>query len=496
MAQMQMLDLELLINSRYPIIAVTTEEEDRLEAMLRRLAVRLDIPFYVWTPVEGLIRPPFKDLASPHDRQPLQALARVAATREDGLYLFKDLHKFFGDPAVVRRLHDLAPVLGRGRRALVLTAPDLDLPPEIRPLSAMLKLELPAFEELATLVRDKAREFAAGGTIRMSVTAPDLERLARSLLGLTLFEAERAITRVVVEDMALTPSDCDRIIELKKQVIEREGYLEFWPRTVALSAVGGMKALKAWLERRRGAFTEHARDFGLDPPKGLLLLGVQGCGKSLCAKAIAREWEMPLLKLEPGRLYEKYIGESEKRLERALDVAAQLAPVVLWIDELEKGFAAVSQSESDAGLSKRIFGRLLAWLQDRPAPVFVVATCNDVLGLPPELMRKGRFDEIFFVDLPGPEERSSIFAIHLQARRREPAAYDLQRLAAGSQGFSGAEIEQAIVSALYAAFASGSDLTTDLIVHELECTRPLSVVRAEEIASLRFWASSRTVLAN
>jgi len=223
---------------------------------------------------------------------------------------------------------------------------------------------------------------------------------------------------------------------------------------------------------------------------------VQGCGKSLCAKAIAREWELPLLKLEPGRLYEKYIGESEKRLERALDLAARLAPVVLWIDEFEKGFAAVSQSESDAGLSKRIFGRLLAWLQDRPAPVFVVATCNDVLSLPPELMRKGRFDEIFFVDLPGLEDRSSIFAIHIHGRRRDPAAFDLPRLAASSEGFSGAEIEQAIVSALYAAFASGSDLTTDLIVHELECTRPLSVVRAEEIASLRFWASSRTVLAN
>src|SRR5436190_13096162 len=496
MPQMQMLDLELLINSRYPFIAVTTDEEDRLQDMLRRLAVRLAIPFYVWTPVEGLIRPPLKELASPHDRQPLQALAQVAASREDGLYLFKDLHKFLGDPAVVRRLHDLAPVLSRGRRALILTACDLDLPPEIRSLSAMFKLELPSLEELKALVQDRVREFGARGTIRIDVSPADLERLARSLVGLTLFEAERAITRVVVEDMALTRSDCDRIIEIKKQVLEREGYLEFWPRTEGFAAVGGLRGLKKWLERRRRAFTDQARDFGLDPPKGLLLVGVQGCGKSLCAKAIAREWELPLLKLEPGRLYEKYIGESEKRLERALELAARPAPVVLWIDEFEKGFAAVSQSESDAGLSKRIFGRLLAWLQDRPAPVFVVATCNDVLSLPPELMRKGRFDEIFFVDLPGLEDRSSIFAIHIHGRRRDPAAFDLPRLAASSQGFSGAEIEQAIVSALYAAFASGSELTTDLIVHELECTRPLSVVRAEEIASLRFWASSRTVLAN
>ena len=496
MPQMQMLDLELLINSRYPFIAVTTEEEDRLQDMLRRLAVRLGIPFYVWTSVEGLTRPPLKELASQYDRQPVQALARVAAGREDGLYLFKDLHKFLGDPAVVRRLRDLAPVLSRGRRALVLTAPDLDLPPEIRSLSAMFKLELPSLEELTALVQGKAHEFASRGTFRIDLSPPDLERLARSLLGLTLFEAERAITRVVVEDMALTASDCERIIELKKHVIEREGYLEFWPRTEGFAGVGGLQGLKAWLERRRHAFTDHARKFGLDPPKGLLLLGVQGCGKSLCAKAVAKEWGLPLLKLEPGRLYEKFIGESEKRLERALDLASQLAPVVLWIDEFEKGFAAVSQSESDAGLSKRIFGRLLAWLQDRPAPVFVVATCNDVLSLPPELMRKGRFDEIFFVDLPGPEDRSSIFAIHIHGRRRDPAAFDLPRLAASSEGFTGAEIEQAIVSALYAAFACGSDLTTDLVVGELECTRPLSVTRAEEVQSLRAWASTRTVRAN
>jgi hypothetical protein len=310
---MQLRDLELLVASRYPFIAVTTEEEDRLQDMLRRLAVRLGIPFYVWTPVEGLTRPPLKELASPYDRQPLQALAQVAAGREDGIYLFKDLHKFLGDPAVVRRLRDLAPVLNRGRRALVLTASDLDLPPEIRSLSAMFKLELPSLEELKSLVEGKAREFAARGSIRVDLGPPDVERLARSLLGLTLFEAERAITRVVVEDMALTRSNCERIIELKKQVIERGGYLEFWPRTDGFEGVGGLKGLKAWLERRRRAFSDQARSFGLDPPKGLLLLGVQGCGKSLCAKAIAKEWGLPLLKLEPGRLYEKFIGESEKR---------------------------------------------------------------------------------------------------------------------------------------------------------------------------------------
>jgi len=463
--------------------------------MLRRLTIQLNIPLYLWTPVDGLTRPPLKD-GSPEDRQPLQALAQVAAARDDGLYLFKDLHKYLEDPAVLRRLRDLAPALTRGRRALILTAPHLNLPPEIKAIAAPFKLDLPTLDELKILVRNTTRDLIAQRKIKVALAPDDLDRLAESLRGLTLFEAERALTRAIMEDMALTRADLQRIIEIKKEVIEREGLLDVWPRLDDFGAVGGLKNLKAWLERRRRAFTPQAREFGLDPPKGILLLGVQGCGKSLCAKAVAKQWELPLLKLEPGRLYDKFIGESEKNLERALDVAARLAPVVLWIDEIEKGFAAVSQAESDAGLSKRIFGRLLAWLQDRPAPVFVATTCNDILSLPPEMMRKGRFDEIFFVDLPNPEERGEIFAIHLKKRKRDPAAFNLPALGEASDGFSGAEIEQAIVSALYAAFAAGSDLTTDLLLRELKATRPLSVVRAEEVASLRAWASSRTVPAS
>ena len=491
----QLRDLELLIESKYPLIAVETEEEDRLCDLLRRLTIQMNIPLYMWTPVDGLTRPPLKD-GSPDDRQPLQALAQVAAGRGDGIYLFKDLHKYLEDPALLRRVRDLAPALARGRRALILTAPRLNLPPEIKAIAAPFKLDLPTPDELKLLVRTTTRDLVAQRKIKVELTPEDLDRLAVALQGLTLFEAERALTRAIMEDLALTRADLEKVIQIKKEVIEREGLLDFWPRLDDFGTVGGLRNLKAWLERRRRAFTPQARAFGLDPPKGILLLGVQGCGKSLCAKAVAKEWELPLLKMEPGRLYDKFIGESEKNLERALDVAARLAPVVLWIDEIEKGFAAVSQTESDAGLSKRIFGRLLAWLQDRPAPVFVAATCNDILSLPPEMMRKGRFDEIFFVDLPSPQERAEIFAIHLRRRKRDPAAFDLPALAGASEGFSGAEIEQAIVSALYAAFAAGSDLTTDLVLHELRATRPLSVVRAEEVNALRLWAASRTVPAS
>src|SRR5574341_526058 len=268
----QLRDLELLIESKYPVIAVETEEEDRLYDMLRRLTIQINIPLYMWTPVDGLTRPPLRD-GSPESREPLPALGQVAASRGDGIYLFKDLHKYM----------------------------------------------------------------AAKRRIRVELTPEDLRRLAESLRGLTLFEAERALTRAIMEDMALTRADMERIIAVKKEVIEREGLLDFWPRLDDFGTVGGLKNLKAWLERRRRAYTQEARQFGLDPPKGILLLGVQGCGKSLCAKAVAKEWELPLLKMEPGRLYDKFIGESEKNLERALHVAETLAPVVLWIDEIEKG---------------------------------------------------------------------------------------------------------------------------------------------------------------
>ena len=492
----QIRDLELLIESKYPVIAVETEEEDRLYDMLRRLTIHMNIQLYMWTPVDGLTRPPFKDTLAPDDRQPLQALAQVAAGRDDGIYLFKDLHKYLDDPAVLRRVRDLAPALARGRRALILTGPHMNLPAEIRAIAAPFKLDLPTPEELKVLVHTTAKDLVVKRSAKVQLTVDDMERLALALRGLTLFEAERALTRAIMEDMALTRADLERVIQIKKEIIERDCLLDFWPRLDDLAAVGGLKNLKAWLEKRRRAFTPEAQQFGIEPPKGILLLGVQGCGKSLCAKAVAKEWELPLLKMEPGRLYDKFVGESEKNLERALDVAARLAPAVLWIDEIEKGFASVNQSETDAGLSKRIFGRLLAWLQDRPAPVFVAATCNDILSLPPEMMRKGRFDEIFFVDLPNPEERALILTIHLKKRKRDPAAFDLPRLAAACDGFSGAEIEQAIVSALYAAFSAGSDLTTDILLQEMKSTHPLSVVRAEEVSSLREWAASRTVPAS
>jgi SpoVK/Ycf46/Vps4 family AAA+-type ATPase len=488
-------DLELLILSRYPIIAVETQEEERVEGALRTVAVKLQIPLFIWTVTDGLRR---QDSGAPiYDTQrPITALANLASIKSDGVYLFKDLHRHLGEADVVRKLQDLAHLFARARRAIVLSGPRIELPAELEKLAAFFRLQLPTKEELKRLATGVMDDLTRQHRIRVELAAADFDRLVDAMRGMTVFEAERALTRVVLDDLSLTLRDLDSMLELKKSLLARDGILEYFPPDVGLAQVGGLRNLKGWLEKRRKAFTAAASEFGVSPPKGVLLLGVQGAGKTLAAKAIAKEWGLPLLRMEPVRLYDKYVGESEKNIERALQIAERMAPCVLMVDEIEKGFAAVASSEADGGLSRRIFGRLLGWLQERTAPVFVVATCNQIDSLPPELMRKGRFDEIFFLDLPTAEDRREIFAIHLARRKRDPARFDLGALADCSEGFSGAEIEQAVVSALYTAFSGGRELETQTIVEELRGTRPLSVTRAEEVAALRAWARDRTVSAN
>ncbi len=488
-------NLELLITSRYPIIVIETYEEERVEQVLQRVAERLGLPLFVWTVSRGLRRAGASE-GLYDTRDPLKALGNLAAMASDGIYLFEDLHRSLGDPAVVRKLQDLARTLSHDRRAIVLAAPRVDLPPELATLAAVFRLDLPTHEELKALAMDVVRALSARHRIAVELTPEELDQLAEALKGLTLFEAERALTRAALNDFALNRNDLDEILAVKKELLAKESVLEYVPAEDGLGDVGGLGHLKAWLEKRSRAFTAEARQFGVPPPKGILLLGVQGCGKTLAARAVAKAWGLPLLKLEAGRLYNKFVGESEKSLDRALETAERMAPCVLMLDEIEKALGSGTSSEADAGLSGRIFGRLLGWLQDHKAPVFVVATCNRIAALPPELTRKGRFDEIFFIDLPTPEERREIFTVHLHRRQRDPGAFDPDALAAAAEGFSGAEIEQAVVSALYTAFSRGATLTTQHILDELGATRPLSVTRAEEVAELREWARGRAVPAS
>ncbi len=392
-------NLELLITSRYPIIVIETCEEERIEQVLARVAVSLGLPLFVWTTSRGLRRAGASE-GLYDTRDPLKALANLAAMPSEGIYLFEDLHRSLGDPAVVQKLQDLARHFARERRAIVLAAPRVDLPAELSTLATVFRLDLPSEEELKALARDVVQRLSAAHKIAMELSPEDFDRLAEALKGLTLFEAERALTRASLNDLALNRKDVDEIIAVKKELLAKEGILEYITADEGLADVGGLAHLKGWLDKRARAFTAEARQFGVPPPKGILLLGVQGCGKTLAAKAVAKAWTLPLLKLEAGRLYNKFVGESEKALDRALETAERMAPCVLMIDEIEKALGSGTSSEADAGLSGRIFGRLLGWLQDHKAPVFVVATCNRIASLPPELTRKGRFDEIFFIDLP------------------------------------------------------------------------------------------------
>lgn len=488
-------ELELLIRARHPFIAIHGADEARVEAMLRTAARRVGLPLWVWSLTQGMRASGSLTPARATGRTLEEALDQARRTSAEALYFFKDLQDVWEDATTTRHLLDLGRYFEMDRRTLFVAGPNITVPSKLRHLCASWRLPLPSTEELRTLARRVVQDFSGPVPVRVDLGEGGIDRLVESLKGMTAVEAERALCAAVADDLALTESDVDGVLAVKRRVLEEGGVLEYVVADVDLDTVGGLENLKDWLERRRGAHGEEARAFGLPAPKGVVLLGVQGCGKSLVAKAVAADWGVPLLRLEAGRIYDKFIGESDKNLEQALTAAEHMAPCVLMIDEIEKAFAYSGSTDSDGGLSRRLLGRLLGWLQDRTSPVFVVATCNDVSQLPPELIRKGRFDEIFFVDLPTVEERAAILDVHLRKRGRDPTTFDRDALVEASAGFSGAELEQCIVGALYAAFAAGHDLDTPTLVAEMAGTRPLSVTRAEDVARLRAWAADRTVAA-
>jgi ATP-dependent 26S proteasome regulatory subunit len=487
-------DLEVLIDSQYPIICIETHEEGRVEELLTRISRCMHLPFFHWVATQGLTRsgelqPVF------NTRTAMEVLNFICTSPLDAVYLMKDLHRYLEDPLLVRKLRDMCQCFRQKRKSLVLTAPSFELPAELTNEVVFFDLSLPSADELKDLVLRVVRDISTRRKIAVNMDSATARKLVESLKGLTLNEAERVLTRAIVHDGQLSADDLPHILDAKKQKISQSGLIEFFPSRETFDEVGGLKNLKQWLGTRKGAFSEEAKNFGIEPPRGILLIGIQGCGKSLMAKAVAQEWELPLLRLDTGSLYSKYIGETETNIREAIRLAESLAPVVMWIDEIEKAFTSPNGSDADGGVSARLLGTFLSWMQEKKAPVFVVATANNILMLPPELLRKGRFDEIFFMDLPGAEERAEIFRLHLRRRKRDPSGFDLGALASASEGFSGAEIEQGIVSALYAAFSTRRELRTDCILHELRSTRPLSLVMKEQIDQMREWANGRTVSA-
>jgi len=488
-------DLEILIDSQYPIICIETHEEERAEKTLERLCRRMNLPFFNWAATSGLTRS--GEAQSVYNTgTAMEALNFIASSSLDAVYLMKDLHGYLEDRLLVRKLRDICRCFRQKRKSLILTSPSFDIPPDLANEVVFFDLLLPSVDELKELVCRVIRDISSRRKISVSMDPVTARTLVQNLKGLTLNEAERLLTRAILHDGKLTGEDLPRILEAKKQKISQTGLLEFIPSGKSFDGIGGLNNLKRWLTLRKGAFSEEAKSYGIDPPRGVLLLGVQGCGKSFTAKAIAREWGLPLLRLDTGSLYSKFIGETESNVRDAIRLAESIAPVVLWIDEIEKAFTQPGGSDADGGVSSRLLGTFLSWFQEKKAPVFVVGTANNISILPPELLRKGRFDEMFFLDLPGIDERVEIFRLHLQQRKRDDSLFDLATLAEEADGFSGAEIEQAIVSALYAAFSFRKEITTEGIIQELNSTQPLSKVMQEQIDYLRNWAHGRTVPAS
>lgn len=490
--------IDVLIRARYPILYVISWEEARVTAALRELIAGQNKRFWVWSETTGLQsasaeadpRPP--DEAS---RDPLRVLEIIRTTTEPSVFVLRDLHPFFSpnvcqrSSAVIRKLRDLTERLRTSYVTVVLLSPVLQLPDELEKDVTVIDYSLPQPEELSGLL-DQALDSLSRAGETLALTPAEREQIVKATAGMTLAEAENVFAKCIVKRRHF---DVDLIIAEKEQLIRKSGLLEYFHTTASIADVGGLDLLKQWLRGRGKAFSEKARTFGLPEPRGLLLLGVQGCGKSLTAKSVASLWQLPLLRLDVGRIFASYVGSSEENIRKAIKIAEALSPTVLWLDEIEKGLAGTqSSSASDAGTTSRVFGTLVTWMQEKTAPVFVVATANDISQLPPELMRKGRFDDIFFVDLPTDGERREIFAIHLKRRGRDARQYDLARLAQAADGFSGAEIEQVVISALYRAFDRGGEVTTEDLIASIQETVPLSVTMSEDIDELREWAQLRT----
>jgi hypothetical protein len=490
-------DLELLLRSRYGLIHLVTLEERRALSLLRHLADDVGIPLFRWSRLQGLALDG-GDGAIYATRGLGAAFGHIAASGHPAVYHFHGVgHEIAADAVLAEQLREAVSSLERIRGAVVVTDADVRLPDALRPLVATVSLPGPGREDFDGLLRHIVRDLSRRRQVDVALSEEERALLVSHLAGLTLLEAEKILTKAIVEDGRLDVDDVRHVIAAKRAVVEREGLLEYYPLEEAgVAEVADLRRLRRWLDKRKAVVAEPLRagEFGLPFPRGVLLLGVPGCGKSLSAKAVAMEWRLPLLKLDTSTLYNKFIGESEKNFRRAMRTAERMAPVVLWIDEIEKAFA--SGGDEDGGVSQRILGTFLSWMQERTGDVFVVATANNIDRLPAEFLRKGRFDEIFFVDLPDREVREEIFRIHLARRGHDKGDFAVGELAGLTEGFSGAEIEQVVIAALYAAFAADQPLSTDLLRRECGATRPLAVTMAERVARLRQWAAGRAVPAN
>lgn len=490
-------DLSSLVRANTPLIVIETPDEARVVDLFRHVLTNVWRALYRWSITEGMRRVDL-DREDPSEVPPdiTTTLQAIKAHDQRGIYLLLDVVPYLTYATTQRMLREILDRRGCEEHTVVMVGNKIELPPELETLAVRFSLKLPDENALLKLLKDEVDLYQReNGGRRVNVDKTVLGQIVRNLRGLSLVEARRIARHLIFRDGAICEADLPELAKLKFELLNKSGHLHFEYDTARFSDVAGLARLKTWIGHRRDAFVAGEVPAGLDPPKGVLLLGVQGCGKSLAAKAVAGGFGVPLVRLDFGTLYNKFHGETEKNLRDALASAEQLEPCVLWIDELEKGLSASGDS-ADGGVSRRVLGYFLTWMAERKSRVFLVATANAVQELPPELLRKGRFDEIFFVDLPSAPARGEIFRLHMDKRKVDWSAFSLNTLVDASDGFSGAEIEQAIVSALYAAHADKAPVDEARLLAELRGTRPLSVLMAEQVQGLRDWARTRTVPAD
>jgi len=491
-------ELNLLIKSKYPVICLETIDEIYTIRQLRATAEQLDLNLYQWSITDGLRRGD-KDDSYYQTKEPIKMLRMVQSLlkpREDeeirpGLFVLKDFEKYIEDVLVLRLFKDIINLIKGTRDTFVIVSAEYKLPKDIQPDSAHLMGGYPIEDEIEAVIKETAEELKrTNNKVALSLSDEELDKITSALKGLSIQQIRNVINRCLLADNILDMNDLSEIETYKKKIFDQEGLLEFC-LTEDKDNIAGFDNLKRWFVERKDSFSTQ-KTTSLPVPKGLLLMGVQGCGKSLAIKVIARELNLPLYRLDLARLYSKYVGETEKNLRTALMIAEKLAPACLWIDEIEKGFAA-SGGDIDGGVSQRILGTFLTWMQERKASCFIAATANDIYRLPPEFLRKGRFDEIFFVDLPDAESREQLLKIHLKKRGLKPEDFELKKIVDATVDFSGAEIEQAIISALYRASTEKDVTSTKHIIEQIKSTKPISVLKKEEISALRAWAKERTI---
>ncbi len=492
-------EIATLIKAGSPIIQVVTFERERVYGFINNIARELDMDWYRWSNVGGLEMWDKKSKMFTVLRDDLldaiAILQHFKTPNTNGILIIEDYHGYMStqvSPEIIRHLREIALFDKTMNKVLVICQPVKQIPPELIKEMPVVEVSLPGVEILKVIFDQVIRKFSL---------PPEKynrsERLIQATLGLTIMEARLAFSKAIVEKGKLTEEEIPIIIEEKGNLIKKQGLLEYINQKENMQNVGGLDLLKDWLSRRGNAFSKEAENYGLETPRGVLLLGVPGCGKSLCAKAVANAWNFPLLRFDLGKVYSGIVGESEANIRHALDVAKALAPCVLWIDEIEKGLSGVqSSNQTDSGVSARVFGTFLTWMQEKKEPVFVVATANNISQVPPELLRKGRFDEIFFVDLPTPKEREDIFKIHIAKKKRDPSKFKLRELSEVARDFTGAEIEEAVKEGMIQAFSQKREVTPDDINNALKNTSPLAKTMQEVIQQLRRWAVHRAKFAS